>query len=83
MNRKGTMALSILTSIFFFFAGMIIMNFVLPEVNLATGVLGLNCSDNSISDGTKVTCLGFDFVVPYLILLIISVTMGRIINSIV
>ena len=78
MNNKGqTLGIAIVTTIFVFAIGIIAINFLMPEVTNAR--VALNCSDATISDGTKLLCLVFDSVVPYWIWLVISVSIGLII----
>lgn len=79
MNKKATLFLSIVTSVMFFLAGFILLNYVLPEVD--TFRTAMDCNGN-ISDGGKLTCLGGDMLVPYLILLIVSIAAGRIADNI-
>jgi len=83
MNKKGqTLALSIMMGIMIFVVGMLIMNFLKPEVTTARSVgSGLNCSyAGNITDGTKLTCLVFDLVIPYWILIIVSAAGGAILG---
>jgi hypothetical protein len=79
MKNKGqTMALTIISSIFVFIIGMLILNFLMPSVDDAR--IALNCADASaISDGTKITCLAIDGLIPYWIILIFSVVIGSIV----
>jgi hypothetical protein len=80
MNKKGqTMGLAILSAIFVFITGMMIINFIIPEVNDFR--INLNCADaESISDGTKLLCLVGGTAVPYWILLIFSILVGAIVS---
>lgn len=80
MNNKGqTLALGIISAIVIFIIGMLIINFLMPEVT--TFRTNLNCSNPSaISDGTKLLCLVGDAVIPYIIVLVFSITIGGIIS---
>lgn len=80
MNNRATLFLSIVTSVAFFAAGMLLMNFILPEISIAR--VALDCDSSTISDGVKATCLGVDVIAPYLILAIVSVFVGRVIDNI-
>jgi len=66
-----------------FLSGIIVINILKPEVTLARNVAtGLNCSNaDVISDGTKLTCLAVDLVIPYFIIIIISSAGGVIANK--
>ena len=79
-NKKGGMGIAIILSIFIFIVGMGVVNLIMPEVT--TFRTGLSCADaSSISDGTKLTCLVGDMVVPYFILLVISLAGGFLIEK--
>lgn len=79
MNKKAqsrTLALGIITGIFLFIVGMVFMNFIKDEVTRTRNSDNLNCSDSSISDGSKLTCLTVDWVVPYFIITIFAFSGG-------
>lgn len=76
-NKRGqTLGIAIIVAISIFIVGMMSLNFIYPEVTRARDSDNLDCSNSSISDGTKLTCLVADIVIPYFILLIISVVGG-------
>lgn len=78
MNNNGqTLGLSLMAAIFMVLAGMLLLNFVIPEVDTVKAFL--TCSDSgSISDGTKLFCLTTDIVVPYWIYLVFAIAIGAI-----
>lgn len=80
MNAKGqTTMLSVWFAIFIFLFGIVFINFLSLDVDTAR--TALSCSSAStISDGTKLTCLVVDIVLPYWILLILSVAGGLILD---
>ena len=80
MNKKGSgLGITIMVTIIFFLIGMIMINFVTPEVSRARLPDALDCSNAAgISDGNKLTCLAVDLVVPYFILLVFSAAGGYI-----
>ena len=82
MNNKGqTMMLSILFAVVLFVIGIMVINFIRPEV--LTAKVAMFCSDvANISDGTKLTCLIIDGVVPYFIVLVLSISGGLILDRI-
>lgn len=82
MNKKGqTLALGIVIAIFLFIIGMMNIDIVKNEVANARNSTNLDCTNASgISDGTKLTCLSVDIVVPYFFLLVLSITGGVIIT---
>lgn len=76
-NKKAqTMGLAILSAIAVFVVGLMFINFIMPEVTNFR--VDMTCSDSSISDGSKLMCLMGDLVVPYVILVIISLGVGAI-----
>ena len=81
MNRKAqaTLGLAIIVAITLFIVGMLAVNFIKPEVTRARDSSNLDCSNAAgISDGTKLTCLAVDIVVPYFMIIIISLAGGLI-----
>ena len=77
MNNKGqSMGLAIVMAITIFIVGMLCINFVKMGITTARDASNLNCADSTISDGTKLTCLVVDIVVPYFFVLIFSVAGG-------
>jgi hypothetical protein len=80
MNKKGqTLFLSILIGVMLFIFGMLFLNYIKPEVS-SSKLIGLDCTNPSISDGNKVTCLGVDLVMPSLIFSIVSLAIGSILG---
>ncbi len=81
-GKKGQAGLSIVTAIFIFIVGMSSINLFKPDITLIRTASGINCSDASaISDGFKLTCLGFDLIIPIAIILVISTSAGLIVNK--
>lgn len=79
MNNKGQLGaigIAFVTAVMLFIAGMIAVNFIKGSVTDARN--DLTCSTAGISDGTKLTCLLIDGVVPYWIIGIISAAGGLI-----
>ncbi len=75
MKKGQTLMLSLLFAIFIFIFGMVIMNFL--KLDVTTARTALQCSSPaSISDGVKLACLFVDGVIPYFILLVISISGG-------
>lgn len=83
MNRKGQIGLSVILTITFFLIGMATLNFIRDEITDVRLADSLDCSNISISDGNKLTCLTVDIALPYFILLIISASLGVITSKII
>ena len=82
MNKRGGFGLAILSMIGIFIVGFTLLNFLMPEVTQFR--TDMNCaSADTIHDGTKVLCLITDTVVPYWILLILSIGLGGILNRVI
>ena len=76
-KRAQSMGIAVVIAITLFIIGMTVVNILKPEVTSARASTGLNCTGN-ISDGTKLTCLAVDLVIPYFIVIIISAAGGLI-----
>jgi len=77
INKKGSLGLAILSTIGIFIIGFMFLNFLMPEVTQFRA--DMNCaSADEIHDGVKILCLITDTVVPYWILLILSIGLGAI-----
>lgn len=74
-KRGQSMGLAIMGLIFFVIIGLTCVNFFFNEIDTARAALSC-ASPDDISDGTKITCLIVDIVLPYWIWIIISVGVG-------
>lgn len=72
-NKKGNIFASIMVALIIFMVGMIIVNFLKPEVTTAR--TAVTCTAPA-TDGTKILCLMIDIVVPYFIVLVLSLAGG-------
>ncbi len=80
MNSKGqSLLFAVVVGFMIFLAGMLFLNFIKPEVDNARAVTSLDCTNLSISDGAKLTCLGADAVVPYFIFIVLGTAGGYIV----
>lgn len=82
MNKKAqtTIGLAIITAIMIFLVGMIMVNFVRADVLTVRETTNLDCTNSSISDGSKLTCLAVDATVPYFMVVILSIAGGVIVS---
>jgi hypothetical protein len=77
MNLKGqTMFFAIIVACMIFFSGVIVVNFLKDDVT--TSRIDMDCADATISDGSKIACLGLDLVIPYFIVVFLSAAGGLI-----
>lgn len=84
MNKNGQAMLgaAIVTAIIIFIVGSMTIDLIKPEITTARNSTGLDCSNyTGISDGTKLTCLGVDIIIPYFFLLVLSISGGVIVSK--
>lgn len=79
MNKRGSLFLGALFAFFFFMLGMWMLPFMKDGVTDARD--NIQCTNSSISDGAKVTCLIVDVGVPYFIIAILVFIGGFIGNE--
>lgn len=79
LNKRGqTVFLSVVVGIFFFMFGILFLTFISDEKDISMNSSNLDCDNPHISDGTKLTCLGFELINPYFILVICSIALASI-----
>lgn len=79
MNKKGSLFIGFLFAFFFFLIGIVMLPFMKDGLTDARNDIG--CTNSSISDGAKVTCLFVDVGVPYFIIAILVFVGGMIGNE--
>lgn len=79
MNKKGNIffGLGIFALIYIF--GVLFIPFITDDIT--TTRIDLDCTNSSITDGTKMNCLLTDVLTPYFILFIIAAAGGYLIGS--
>lgn len=82
-GKKGqNLVLALITAVMIFMAGMLFLNQIMNDVEL-TRSIGLDCDGTTISDGTKITCIGVNLVIPILMIAILSAAAGAILSRFV
>ena len=83
INKKGqTVFISIIYAIIIFMIGMILINFLKPELVTARDPTNLDCSNASgITDGNKLMCLFTSLTLPLFILAIVSLAGGFLLSK--
>lgn len=78
MNNKGQLTfISIMVALMIFVSGMLFITFFELEVDVLQNSSNLDCDNvTGITDGTKISCLLSELVVPYFILIILSFVGG-------
>ena len=86
MNKKSQISsfgLSLVIGISIFIVAMVVVNLLLPEITRARASTALDCTNSSISDGTKLTCLAVDWAIPGYFLAIFSAFGGMVIARLI
>ena len=78
-NKKGTLFIGFIFAVFFFMIGMWMLPFLKDSATDAR--TNSDCTNSSISDGAKVTCLIQDLGVPYFIIAVLTFIGGLIGNE--
>jgi len=81
MNKKGNIFFGVVIGIFIYMMGVLFLPFFTDDIT--TTRTALDCSNSSISDGTKLTCLTVDVVAPYFIWFFVSALFGYIAGAII
>lgn len=79
MNKKGNLFLAFVFAGFFFMMGMLMLPFM--KDSISDSRTSLQCTNSSISDGGKLTCLTTDVGVPLFIIVILTFAGGLIGNN--
>lgn len=75
-NKKGSLFFGVAIGLFLYVVGVMFMPFIIDDVD--TFRVNMDCSNNTISDGSKITCLYGDVLIPYLIWFFVSIAIGYI-----
>lgn len=78
MNKRGSLFIGFIFALFFFMLGMWMLPFM--KDSATDSRTSLDCTNSSISDGTKLICLEIDAGVSYFIIAIL-VFIGGIIGN--
>lgn len=77
MNNKGqTALLGLMIGVFIFLLAMVFIDPLADVITEARDDSQLDCSNSSISDGKKMTCLMVDLILPYFIGVVLAVAGG-------
>ncbi len=74
MNKQGNAFIGIILAVFIYMMGVLVIPFFQDDIVQTR--IDLDCTNLSISDGTKMTCLVVDTAIPYYIWLFLSVALG-------
>lgn len=79
MNKKGNIYFGIVIAILIWVSGILIMPFLINDID--TVRIGLDCTNSSISDFSKVNCLAVDSLIPYFIWTIAIIALSLLVGS--
>lgn len=74
MNTKGNLFFAFMVALIVWIAGVLMLPFIIDDID--TFRTDMDCTNSSISDGSKITCLTGDILVPYFIWTIASIALG-------
>ncbi len=78
-GKKGSMFLGIGLGIFIFVMGVLILPYIADDVT--TFRTALDCTDTTITNGAKLTCLFGGALIPYYIWFFTSLALGLVIGG--
>ena len=79
MNKKANIFLGVTVGIFLFAMGVLFIPFLADDVT--TFRVSMDCTNATISDGTKLSCLFGDLTIPYMIWFFASLAIGYILGG--
>ena len=79
MNKRGSVFFGVAMGIVIWIFGVLMIPFIMDDVSTFRGEM--DCSDTSITGGNMLSCLAGDLVVPYIIWIIISLSLGFVIGA--
>jgi hypothetical protein len=79
MNNRGQVFVTVIVAIMIFLVGITFLNYFKDDIPIIRNSENLDCSNASgISDGNKLSCLVIGLAIPYLFLVIVSLSGGLI-----
>jgi hypothetical protein len=81
LNNKGqgSFLMVIIIAVAFFMFGIVLIGLLFPDISITRSSDNLDCSNMSISDGNKLSCLGVDAIVPAFIIALVLIGGGAIV----
>jgi len=78
-NKKGAIWFGAIMGLFLFVMGVLFIPFMTDDVTTFRDEM--DCSNSSISDGAKLSCLQGDLLIPYVIWFFTSMALGLFVGS--
>ena len=79
MNKKGSAYFGIIIAIVVYVFGILFIPFLTDDITTARN--NLDCTNVSISAGSKLNCLSIDLIVPQIIWIIVSMAIGFVVGG--
>lgn len=76
MNKRGNLFFGAMIALILWMAGIYFLPYIIDDVT--TFRVAMDCTNSSITDTTKITCLTGDIIVPYFIWTLVSLAVGYI-----
>jgi len=73
-SKKGSVFFGVTIGIFVYIMGVLFLPFMVDDVD--TFRTSMDCTNTSITDGAKLSCLVGDLTIPYFIWFFISIAIG-------
>ena len=82
-KKKGNFMMTAIIALAFWMFGILIIGLIMPDISITRSSDSLDCSNMTISDGNKLSCLGVDMIVPAFILSLLIIGGGAVILKLV
>jgi len=79
MNKRGNIFFGVIVALIVWIFGILFIPFITDDITVAR--VALDCTNSSITDATKVTCLTVDILLPYIIWTLMSLAVGFIVGG--
>ena len=83
MNKKGSVLMTIIVALAFFMFGILIIGLLFGDIAYSKSSDSLDCSNQSIRSGNKLSCIGIDIIVPGWIIVLVLIGGGAIVYELV
>ena len=83
MNKKGNFMMTAIIALAFFMFGILIIGLLFTDISITRSSDSLDCSNEDISSGNKLACLGVDFIVPAFIISLVIICGGAVVVKLI
>jgi len=79
MNKKANIYFAVVIALIVWVSGILILPFIVDDVTIFRTVM--DCTNSSISNVAKISCLAGDSLIPYFIWTLVSIALGFILGG--